>query len=82
MSVVDVVTYNRLDMLKCCLTSLMKQTVACDIMIVDNASIDGTEEYVRSIACNTVFYFNTGRNLGGAGGFNFGIRKAVNLMIL
>lgn len=24
----------------------------------------------------TIFYFNTGRNLGGAGGFNFGVRKA------
>lgn len=74
-----VVTYNRLEMLKVCLTSLARQTYPCDVLVVNNASTDDTEvwitEYVK--AADNVHYINTGSNIGGAGGFNKGIRWAV-----
>ncbi len=75
-----VVTYNRKELLKkniCCLLS--QQTDAdLDIIVVDNASDDGTCEYISSyIEDGAVIYRNTGTNLGGAGGFQYGIRYAV-----
>ena len=50
------------------------------ILIVDNSSTDGTQEYISQFVDNKkVFYQNTGSNLGGAGGFNFGVKKAVEM---
>lgn len=49
-----------------------------DILVVDNASTDGTEAELAPLHnAGIITYFNTGANLGGAGGFNFGMRKAV-----
>lgn len=74
-----VVTYNRAGMLRQCLTALRGQTVSCDVLVVDNASTDGTAAVVKEAMqqTDTVQYRNTGSNLGGAGGFNFGMRWAV-----
>ena len=74
-----VVTYNRLELLKQCVESLEKQTVPCDILLVNNNSTDTTEEWATSISeeNNIIKYRNTGANIGGAGGFNFGMRWAV-----
>ncbi len=74
-----VVTYNRKRMLLRCLNCLLGQKEAhCDILVVDNASTDGTEEALSSYRKNRrIYYCNTGRNLGGAGGFSFGMREAV-----
>ncbi len=75
-----VVTYNRKNLLVECIEALDNQkNVQCDIMIIDNNSSDGTQETVKEIAVTNrkIKYINTGANLGGAGGFNFGIRKAV-----
>lgn len=73
-----VVTYNRIDLLKECLSHLKEQTVPLDVLIVDNASTDGTDELFKEQQ-EGLIYFNTGANLGGAGGFNYGMRKAVEL---
>ena len=73
-----VVTYNRIELLKECVTHLRAQTAPADILIIDNASTDGTGEFFAK-AQEGVLYFNTGANLGGAGGFNYGMRKAVEL---
>ena len=74
-----VVTYNRLELLKQCVESLKKQTVPCDILLVNNNSTDTTEEWATSVSQenNKIKYRNTGANIGGAGGFNFGMRWAV-----
>lgn len=76
-----VVTYNRKDMLRECLERLLNQKDAsCDILVIDNASTDGTREAVKDILENPdVHYYNTGKNIGGAGGFNYGMREAVEL---
>ena len=69
-----VVTYNRLPLLKQCVQALRAQTRPCDILIVDNASTDGTAEWLA--AQRALSSRNTGSNLGGAGGFNYGMRWA------
>ena len=72
-----VVTYNRKILLEECINSLLNQTKPLDVIIVDNFSTDGTEEVVKKYVGKNLKYFNTGSNLGGAGGFNYGMKKAV-----
>lgn len=74
-----VVTYNRIDLLKQCVEALLKQKYPCDILLVNNNSTDGTEEWALELLnkFENIKYHNTGANLGGAGGFNFGMRWAV-----
>lgn len=74
-----IVTYNRLKILKRCLEAVKKQTIPCDILLVDNASTDGTEKWVleQTKDSSAFHYVNTGKNTGGAGGFNLGMRLAV-----
>ncbi len=72
-----VVTYNRLPLLRQCLQALAAQTVPLSaIWVIDNASTDGTEQAVRGMNLPNLIYRNTGRNLGGAGGFAYGTREA------
>lgn len=73
-----VVTYNRKDLLSVCLDKLLRQSVNCDILVVDNGSTDGTKDRIIDLIENgSVIYKNTGKNLGGAGGFNYGLKQAV-----
>ncbi len=76
-----VVTYNRLELLKKCIESLENQLYSCDIMVIDNHSTDGTGLWVQNYMADghNILYFNTGANIGGAGGFNYGMRKAAEL---
>lgn len=73
-----VVTYNRKELLKECIDALLAQDYKnCDIHVIDNASTDGTGEFIDNyIQSGLIFYHNTGANLGGAGGFNYGMKKA------
>ena len=75
-----VVTYNRKDKLVKCLHALLNQTYSdFQIIVVDNASTDGTKDAIQEfIQNNQIRYYNTGKNLGGAGGFNFAIKKVAN----
>ena len=76
-----VVTYNRKELLNQCIEKLLKQEkCSCDVIVVDNASTDGTQEMIiNQYNISKVIYINTGTNLGGAGGFQFGVKKAVLL---
>ncbi len=78
-----VVTYNRSELLEECVYSLLNQTIVdnLDIIIVNNASTDNTEEIVRNkfLDYSNVIYYNTGSNLGGAGGFEYGVIKAMDI---
>ena len=80
-TVAIVVTYNRRELLLQCIEHILNQkNVTTDILIIDNNSSDGTYEMLLPYITNrSLLYFNTGANLGGAGGFNYGIRKAVEL---
>lgn len=75
-----IVTYNRKKLLKENIEALLNQTFKDhDILIVDNNSNDGTKEMVAEIQDKRIKYYNTEKNLGGAGGFAFGLRKAIEL---
>lgn len=73
-----VVTFNRKALLVQNIEHLLKQTpYTPDIIIIDNNSTDGTkEELMPYIENGQIQYFNTGANLGGAGGFSYGMRLA------
>ncbi len=43
-----IVTYNRYELLKECLDSLLNQTYKTDILIVNNASTDGTDIKIKT----------------------------------
>ena len=74
-----VVTYNRKDLLQENIISLLQQEPeAPNIIVIDNHSTDGTKEAIQHyIDAGQIQYCDTGSNLGGAGGFSFGIRYAV-----
>lgn len=72
-----IVTYNRKAMLQRCLRALCTQTAGVpELWVIDNASTDGTAELVAQLNLPTMHYYNTGKNLGGAGGFACGIQLA------
>lgn len=74
-----VVTHNRKELLAACIEHILnQQDISCDVLVVDNASTDGTAQGVQRIPDSRVRYRNTGANLGGAGGFHFGLQWAVN----
>lgn len=76
-----IVTFNRKELLKESIEALLNQNYKnFDVIVVDNASTDGTYDYIKDIIeiNDGVRYVNTGANLGGAGGFNYGIREAYN----
>ena len=73
-----VVTRNRMELLKGAIAHLLSQTIELKrIIIVDNASTDGTTEFLKKEVTEPVFdiVYNT-TNEGGAGGFYTGIKKA------
>lgn len=75
-----VVTYNRSSLLRECIDALKKSSIAVDIVVINNASTDDTELMLQyEIQNKSIVYYNTGKNIGGAGGFNFGIKKAYDL---
>lgn len=76
-TVAVVVTYNRLELLKKNIECLRRQTAKTDILLIDNASTDGTGEWARQQ--EDIIYVNPGENLGGAGGFSYGMKKAAEI---
>ncbi|MCR4661970.1 MAG: glycosyltransferase [Clostridia bacterium] len=77
-----IVTYNRSKLLVESLEAMlkMKENTDFDIFVIDNNSSDGTKEILEKYINNQqINYFNTGSNLGGAGGFNFGLKQVAKL---
>jgi len=75
-----VVTYNRKHMLERCLgTILASELVPEQILVVDNASTDGTVEFIQSRFDHGVSVLRLAQNRGGAGGFKAGIAEALRL---
>ncbi len=71
-----VVTRDRRDLLRRCLSALRDERRAPDaVLVVDNASSDGTTEMVRADFPETKLLRLT-TNVGGAGGFRRGIERA------
>lgn len=70
-----VVTFNRLEKLKKVIASLEGQSLPLErVIIVDNASTDGTPEYLNTLQSSLrVDVLRLGTNTGGAGGFARGM---------
>lgn len=73
-----IVTYNRLELLKESVAAVMQQTYPLHrVVIVDNHSTDGTDNYLAGLSQNPLFHIVTlEKNTGGAGGFSKGIETA------
>ena len=72
-----VVTFNRRELLVECLDALHAQTRPADVIIViDNASTDGTDVLLRE-KYHHLRCYRSERNLGGAGGFAWGVELAL-----
>lgn len=72
-----VVTYNRLPMLQQTIKYIQGQVYPCDILVVNNCSTDTTKEYLDNLNTDGVYHENMTDNLGGAGGFHYGIKWGV-----
>lgn len=77
-----IVTYNRREKLRHCIEVVLRQDTADvpDIIVVDNNSSDGTESVIEELSCQAPGRITCCRlpeNIGGAGGFSCGVRKAV-----
>lgn len=74
-----VVTFNRRELLLKNITNCLKQSINIEkIIIVDNASTDGSFEYLNSVINfdHRIDYIKLETNIGGAGGFNYGLKYA------
>jgi len=70
--------WNKREFLLKCLESVYRSSYGdFDVVVVDNASEDGSVEAVRG-AFPRVNVLENQQNLGGAGGFNAGLRYALN----
>ncbi|MBD8011001.1 glycosyltransferase family 2 protein [Microbacterium sp. Re1] len=72
-----VVTFNRLEKLKTVIASIEAQTHSVEtLFVIDNASTDGTHEYLADLKTSVPLHVVTmTTNSGGAGGFAEGMRR-------
>lgn len=71
--------FNKVDYLKGCLETLYKsnfENLIYDVIVVDNASTDGSPDFIKENYPHIVLLQNE-TNIGGSGGFDRGIRYAI-----
>lgn len=77
---VVIVTYNRKELLRRCLDAALSQSRPAErIYVIDNASTDGTQELLAEdsyLQRPAISYVRLDENVGGAGGFSEGIKRA------
>lgn len=78
-----VVTFNRKHLLLRCLNSLLDQSQKISkIIVVDNASTDGTKDFLNEnelLDKEEICFFQLEKNIGGAGGFYEGMKYVSSL---
>jgi rhamnopyranosyl-N-acetylglucosaminyl-diphospho-decaprenol beta-1,3/1,4-galactofuranosyltransferase len=72
-----VVTYNRLDLLQRLVKALGEVPELHEVLVLDNASTDGTGEWLATLDSERVLSRTLEHNTGGAGGFHDGLAWAV-----
>lgn len=72
-----IVTWNRLNLLKSCIDAARANAAEADILVVDNASTDGTAKWLENQ--KDIRVLSLPKNIGGAGGFAEGMRFAREL---
>ncbi|GAP98475.1 glycosyltransferase [Leptolyngbya sp. NIES-2104] len=76
-----IVTWNKrnaVDRLIEALHQLQLHEIELEIYVIDNASIDGTQHFLEQ-KYNTIQVLQTGENLGGSGGFSYGLAQVSSL---
>jgi len=78
-----ILTRNRKKMIKDCIDSIRKQKIE-KIIVIDNMSNDGTTSFLQSkykkeVRENSLKIISLKKNVGSAGGYNKGIKEAINL---
>ena len=77
-----VVTFNRKELVLRNIQAVMTQSIPVDCFVFDNHSSDGTEKFLRDngiIPNQSIHYFYSEENLGGAGGFSQGMKYVYEL---
>lgn len=80
---VVITTYNRLELLQRAINSALQQTLECEVVVVDDYSIDGTQQFVETL-CSQMYnssdfrlvYHRNSKNLGHAATVNIGVEKS------
>ena len=72
-----IVIYNGLRWYDRCIGSLLKSETPVHIIVIDNASSDGSVDYIKTLYPN-VFIIENKENLGFAKSNNIGIRYAID----
>ena len=75
-----IVTYNRKELLTNCISSIYNSTLIPSVLVLNNASTDGTEDLWQEhplFLKHQPTLVNSKQNLGGAGGFAEGLRLAI-----
>lgn len=70
-----IVSYNGMRWIERCLDSVRGSSMPSDIFVVDNGSVDGTREWLRSQ--HDLTYVESEHNLGFGAGNNIGLRHAL-----
>jgi glycosyltransferase involved in cell wall biosynthesis len=80
---VVITTYNRLNLLKRAINSALNQTIATEVVVADDCSSDGTQEYVNSLmkklslsGDSRLVYHRNEVNSGHSATVNAGVGKA------
>lgn len=78
-----ITTYNRIMLLKRAIDSALNQTVPCEVVVVDDCSTDGTEEYVQKLSASLktkedyrLVYHRNPTNQGHSATMNAGVAVA------
>ncbi len=75
-----VLSFNRGELLKKCIESVLNQEkIECDVLIIDNGEDEEVGKTYGNSAADGVRYLRPEKNCGCAGGFNLGIRTAIEL---
>ncbi len=80
---VVITTYNRVTLLRRSLNSALNQTIACEVVVADDCSSDGTQEYItdlinsfHAVGESRLVYHRNEVNLGHAATVNAGVSEA------
>lgn len=75
-----ITTYNRVELLKRAIATALDQTVPCEVIVVDNASTDGTQAYVKNLGDQVIYHRNP-TNTNHSGAVNAGVDLATGTWI-
>lgn len=77
---VVITTFNRWQLLERAIFSALQQTIPCEVIVVDDASNDGTEKQIKELLVTyseRLVYYRLPKNLGHSAAVNQGVKLAM-----